>query len=254
LFNSITITMEVHTKESPGADYFATPATHDQVRLFTTGLVVNVTGDEGDADLGDGIADMDLTRWGAQTTLRSAMEFANAKAGKDFVWFEIPGSGVAVITPRSALPTIAEPVEVDALAYDPSGPLKAKVRLEGANGTFDGLRVAAGGSVVRGLTITGFGAQGQTAQGHGIVLQNSGGNLVEANLIGTDGTADLGNAGDGVRLEGCQATQSGATRSRATEGTACRSSAARRRGTLSWGTGSARTRTVPSPWATRGRV
>ena len=71
------------------------------------------------------------------------------------------------------------------------------VELDGSAAGGDGLTVSAGTSEIRGLVINRF-------AGSGVVLTGGGGNVVAGNYIGTDaaGAADLGNGGDGVRIEG----------------------------------------------------
>ncbi|MBI3951810.1 MAG: hypothetical protein HY314_15280 [Acidobacteria bacterium] len=164
-------------------------------------LVVNQTGDQSDADLSDHICETDPVTPGIQCTLRAAIEQANANSGlPETINFNIPGGGVPTIRPQQPLPTVTDPVVIDATTQ-PGG----RVELDGsqAGPNANGLRITAGNSTVKGLVINRF-------QGHGIalesisVLQPTGDNVIEGNCIGTDatGTADLGNAGSGVFISG----------------------------------------------------
>src|SRR5205807_1325987 len=62
---------------------------------YTTFLVTNT----GDGGLG---------------SLRQAITDANTQGGTDIIAFRIPGSGIHTIAPTSALPTVADPVVLDA--------------------------------------------------------------------------------------------------------------------------------------------
>ena len=65
-------------------------------------LVVNRTGDQSAADPSDGCADVDSSTPGRQTTLRAAIETANALPGKDTILFDLPTK-----PPQSDGPTIS---------------------------------------------------------------------------------------------------------------------------------------------------
>lgn len=54
-------------------------------------LIVNVLTDDSDADPDDNVADTDLNQPGLQTSLRSAIEFANANEGPFTIEFEVEG-------------------------------------------------------------------------------------------------------------------------------------------------------------------
>jgi hypothetical protein len=175
-------------------DRGAVPATAVTQALPPTGavLVVNETGDQGDANTGDGLCDRDAGTAGNQCTLRAAIQQANTIAGTDTIQFSI-GSGPQTITPFGAYPDITSPVLIDGTTQ----PGFAGTPIVELNGTFvtgsNGLRVNVGGSTVTGLVINRFG-------GTGIVLLTVGGNTIVGNYIGTDitGTVDLGNGGNGV--------------------------------------------------------
>ena len=148
------------------------------------------------ADGGDGM--LQCLAHAGVCTLRAAIQEANAHPGADAIHFDIPGSGPHTIAPDPALPTVTEPVTIDATMENACGRLRC-VELNGTNagGNTDGLRITAGSSVVRGLAINRF-------RRYGIRLETNGGNVIEGNLIGTDvdGATDLGNSNDGVRVDG----------------------------------------------------
>jgi uncharacterized repeat protein (TIGR01451 family) len=138
-------------------------------------------------------------------SLRQAILDANAATSVDTIAFNIPGSGVHTIAPKSALPTITDSVTIDGRTQ-PGFAGKPLIELDGENaGPFaDGLDVAAGNSVVEGLAINRFG-------GFGVVLgvisatPPTGDSVVRANLIGTDplGVFAEGNGG-GVEIADTQ--------------------------------------------------
>jgi hypothetical protein len=115
-------------------------------------------------------------------SLRQAIMDANANPGRDNIVFNIPGAGVHVINPASDLPTITDPVQLDASSQPgyTNSPLVAIDR--GANALTDGLVITGGDSVVKGLMIYGFDS------GNGITITTNGGNVIQGNYIGTDGT------------------------------------------------------------------
>lgn len=159
-------------------------------------FTVNSTGDAGDASPGDGKAE---TAKAGEVTLRSAIEEANASAGKDVIHFDIPGDGPHEIAPQSPLPQIVHPIEIDGttqpgtVPYERgSGSAQLMVVLCGRDAgdvQAMGLYVTGGNSTIIGLNINGFkddpGNPGNW--GHGIVLDSSG-NTVKGCLIGTDQT------------------------------------------------------------------
>jgi uncharacterized repeat protein (TIGR01451 family) len=111
-----------------------------------------------------------------------AIQAANANAGPDTIGFNLPPTAPPLITPATELPTITDPVEIDATTQ-PGFVDKPIIELRGdALGvTGRGLRLRAGGSVVRGLVINRFAA----AQ---ITLEAGNGNRIVGNYLGTDST------------------------------------------------------------------
>lgn len=171
-----------------------------------TTFTVNSTGNHRDTDTTDnrcrtGFAVIGV---GELCTLRAAIQEANATAGADTIKFNISGSGVKTIKPRSALPAITETVTIDGYTQPGASPnTKTRgndavllIELDGENAGFarDGLYIRASNSVVRGLIINRF-------DGSGIFIFGDG-NKVEGNFLGTDpaGTIDRGNGSSGVAI------------------------------------------------------
>lgn len=140
------------------------------------------------ADPGDGTCDA------VECTLREAIRAANSVPGADTVLFAIPGAGPHTIRPTSALPVITDTVTIDG-ASQPGFIGIPVIELDGTNaGQFaDGLRISAGNSTVRSLTINRFNLVG-------IRLYTDGGNAIVGNFIGTDttGAVALPNRGSGI--------------------------------------------------------
>jgi titin len=130
-------------------------------------------------------------------TLRQAILDANANPGSDTISFAIPGLGVHIIQPVSALPTITDSVLIDGTTQTGYAG-KPLIQLDGSfagSGT-NGLTISASGCTVRGLDITRF-----NRAGVGVLGSN---NIIQANYIGTDatGTSSRGNGYDGVEIAG----------------------------------------------------
>lgn len=138
-------------------------------------------------------------------SLRQAMADANASPGFDAITFNIPGSGAQTITPGSPLPTINDPVLIDAYTQPTASANTLatgndaiiRIQLSGFNaGTgATGLTITAGESTVRGLAVYGF----QTA----VRLQTNGGNRIEGCHLGlySFGTQSASTAGGPVSIE-----------------------------------------------------
>lgn len=123
-------------------------------------------------------------------SLRRAIEDANATAnlltGPDIIQFKIPGSGPHTIQPRSALPTIIDPLVMDGWSQ-PGYVANPIIELDGRlAGAAHGLAITAGNSTVRGLVINRFVA----SPSGGIVLTGRGGNRIQGNYIGTNSAGD----------------------------------------------------------------
>lgn len=164
-------------------------------------IVVNTTGDESDADPDDDVPDVDLAKPGLQTTLRSAIDFANRFAGKDTIKFDIPATdpgwngGLPRIQPRTPLPAVTQAVRIDASTH----PVSGRVILNGLlAGVTDGLKILAERCDVRGLVINQFRGAGISMSGG---TGGGGGGEISGNIIGTDplGATGLGN-GTGISI------------------------------------------------------
>src|SRR5438270_5495227 len=133
-------------------------------------------------------------------SLRQAILDANANPGTDTIAFNISGSGIHTITPASLLPTITDSVIIDGYTQPGSSPNTLQnsdnaVLLIELNGSAvplgpcaafcGGLTITAGNSMVRGLVVNRFTGN---FQDYAIVLQGSGGNVIEGNFIGTNPT------------------------------------------------------------------
>jgi hypothetical protein len=130
-------------------------------------------------------------------SLRQAILNANANGGVvDTITFGIPGGGAQTIAPLSALPTITDPVIIDATT-EPGFAGQPIIELNGssAGGGVNGLSLSAGSSTVRGLVINRFTAAG-------IVVSGAGGNVIATNYIGLNlaGNAASANGTGGIRI------------------------------------------------------
>ncbi len=142
-------------------------------------------------------------------SLRQAILDANATAnagGQDRIIFNIPGPGVHIIDVSSqALPQITNPVIIDGYTQPGAKPNTLSIgndaviliQIDNHNNFIGtGLDITAGTSIVRGLSLTGFGSSG-------INLGNPGAaNIVEGNFIGLkpDGQSVGSNGGIGINV------------------------------------------------------
>jgi Ca2+-binding RTX toxin-like protein len=183
-----------------------------------TDFIVNSTADDTDAILQDNVCDSNASTAGQQCTLRAAIQQANSTPngilGPDTIKFNISGSGVHKISPRSYFPDILDPVVIDGytqpgasentLAHGNNA--KLLIELDGTDAeTASGLIIAASNSTVRGLVINNF-------VHDGIVIGHArSGNKVQGKYIGADATGkeDLGNSRIGVWVAGANNTVGG---------------------------------------------
>lgn len=177
-------------------------------------LIVNNTGDGGDANPGDGTCETGSGN--GICTLRAAIQESNADtATTQTIAFNIAGAGLHTITPGSALPDITHPVIIDGLTQPGSScaswPPTLLIEIDGSNVPAQvapfptspsdlippiGLNLMAGNSTVRGLVINKFddlamvGGFSIDQVGIAIVVDASDNNTVECNFLGTepDGT------------------------------------------------------------------
>ncbi len=176
----------------------------DQLYATSNPLVVDTTSDTSDGDttsISTLIADKGAD---GNISLREALEAANNTIGLDTIRFNVTDplvGGAHTIDVLSALPNITDAVIIDGTS-DPDFGGTPIVELDGSSaGLVDGLRLISGsdGSTIRGLVINQFGSQG-------IEINNSDGNTIAGNHIGTDvtGTVDLGNGSAGIYLFSAQ--------------------------------------------------
>ncbi len=129
-------------------------------------------------------------------SFRQAILDANANSGLDTILFNIPGTGTHTISPGSALPTIVDPVVIDATSQ-PGFAGSPLIELDGANagGSSSGIRLITTNSVIRGLVINRFGESG-------VSIEGLGGNIIQGNIIGLDvtGTLSRPNAEEGISV------------------------------------------------------
>ncbi len=141
---------------------------------------------------------------GSVGTLRWAVLQANANPGPNMIQFDIPGTGVQQIALGSPLPQITNPVLIDGTTQpNYAGHPLIELNGAGAGSNCNGLVLAGGQSTVQGLVISGF-------SGAGIVIEGPGGDLVQANQVGTDpsGTRAQPN-GVGIEVVGCSSNTIG---------------------------------------------
>ena len=126
-------------------------------------------------------------------SFRQAITDANATNGLDTIIFQIPGAGIHTIAPASALPPITDPAIIDATTQ-PGFLGLPLIELNGTGaGGNAGIRLLAGGSVVRGLAVNRCGAEG-------IRIDGPGTNSIQGNFLGTDPTGLIArpNAQNGI--------------------------------------------------------
>lgn len=170
---------------------------------------VNTPNDQADANLTDDICDSDLGLAGEQCSLRAAIEQANSRIGADTILFNLPVTGSLTIQPSSPLPTITEQLTIDGSSQSGAACPVPAIELDGSlagTGT-SGLSFTSSYNVVQGLVINRF-------AGNGITIPfGSYNNVIRCNYIGTNsnGTADLGNGGNGISIEGSQGNVVGGT-------------------------------------------
>ncbi len=122
-------------------------------------------------------------------TLREKITLANGSPGFDFIEFNIPGVGPFVINVTSALPAITDPVNIrgftqpgaaaNSLGLDSGTDALLMIEIRrGPLGPFgSGLLVQASGTIIEGLSITGW-------RRAGIEIENSQNCIVSGNYIG----------------------------------------------------------------------
>jgi len=135
-------------------------------------------------------------------SLRAAIISSNATKGPNSISFNIPGTGVHMISLLSALPALAQPVTIDGTTEPGSGGLPG-IQIDGATAGSGvvglNLTFAASNSTIKGLSVTDF-------SGGGILVDAASNVSITGDDIGlvplTAGVAVHGNSGFGVELEG----------------------------------------------------
>ncbi len=152
--------------------------------------------DTDDAVPGDGFCDEGR----GFCTLRAAIDEVNAGAGGDRIEFSIN----SITVPSSNLPIVLVPVTIDGSTQCATPPC-VSLRGTGASVT-DGIVLAGGASTIRGLALRDF------SSGSGIVLSDTGGDLIAGNYIGTriDGATAASN-GTGIYVASATNTIGGTT-------------------------------------------
>jgi hypothetical protein len=143
-------------------------------------------------------------------SLRQAILFANQSNSPppDTIQFDIPGTGPFVITPLTGLPAITHPTIIDGYTQPGASVNTATqgdnatilIQLDGSQAGFtgaNGLTIEAGGSTVKGLSITNFSFNA------GIDLTGAGGDTISGDFLGTDPTGAASFVGNfiGVTVE-----------------------------------------------------
>ena len=135
---------------------------------------------------------------GAGSLRQAILDVNSAQPGPQplSILFNIPGAGVQTISPSTPLPALTQPTILDARTQ-PGYTGTPLIELNGTNAgnPANGLDVAGGGSTVAGLVI-------DTFSGNGIQIDTKGGDVIQANYIGTDktGATAAPNTGNGIQI------------------------------------------------------
>ncbi len=116
-------------------------------------------------------------------SFREAIDLANMNPGLDNIVF-MAGAGPITINPGTVLPGITEAVLLDGESQPGSSGFPI-VQITGAGVVGPALTITGGNTTIRGFVINGF------TGGAGILIVNSGGNMIENNFIGTDTSGTL---------------------------------------------------------------
>jgi hypothetical protein len=175
------------TPTTPGTYNFTVKVT-DSIGDFGTqpltllvNALVSTTADSGAGSLRQAILDVNAAQPGPQPLS---------------ILFKIPSAGVQTISPITPLPALTQPTILDATTQTgyTGTPL---IELNGTNAgnPANGLDVAGGSSTVAGLVINRF-------NGNGIQIDTKGGDVIQANYIGTDktGATAAPNTGNGIQI------------------------------------------------------
>ncbi|MFZ0544834.1 MAG: CSLREA domain-containing protein, partial [Candidatus Promineifilaceae bacterium] len=148
---------------------------------------------------------------GSHCSFREAINAANSHAGLDTILFDF--NSASAILPSSALPTITDPVTIDAVALTGANCATAtddsdlRVTLSGfLAGNVSGLTLDAGsdGSTIKGLAIVNY-------EAFGIIVRQSSDQIIRCNHIGIDihGNVALSNDLSGISIDADNVTVGG---------------------------------------------
>lgn len=169
---------------SPASALGAVTAQGEASLTFT----VNSTGDEADAQVGNGVC----ATAGGSCTLRAAIQEANAHPGPDTIRFNIAGGGVHKIQLQQALDSIHDSsggVTIDGYSQPGSNPnsdptvSNAKIMIEIAGKgekAFDALTITSPNNTIRGLAIF------KVRRSFWLYGGNAANNVLVGNFIGTN--------------------------------------------------------------------
>jgi uncharacterized repeat protein (TIGR01451 family) len=143
---------------------------------------------------------------GSSGTLRWAIQQVNADSAAGSIRFNIPGSGLQVISITQPLPALSATAVIDGTSQ-PNYAGQPLIQIDGtkAGSACDGLVISGSDSVVKGLAITNF-------SGSGLVLEGSNGNLVQAMVVGANPTGRQAQPnGEGIEISGSSSNTIGGT-------------------------------------------
>jgi hypothetical protein len=159
----------------------------------SNGITVNA---DGDAPLHDATSTSCVTDNG-KCTLRAAIQTANNRGGNVEIKFNIPGGGMPIITPGLQLPDVTtDDVTIDATTQ-PGG----WVRVDGGGHGFNGLDVRGSNATVRGLDLTGFGANSKCGGSqHRAITVYSDGATIAGDVFGLTTPTGSQTAGNAIAI------------------------------------------------------
>jgi hypothetical protein len=129
-------------------------------------------------------------------SLRQAIMDADGSKELPTISFSIPGSGTQTIFLASPLPVVTRPMIVDGTT-EPGYSGQPLVVVDGASAGdgADGLTITAGNTTIKGLAIDDF-------AGPGVRLNDSGGDVIVTNYLGTDATGSQARGNQtGIRID-----------------------------------------------------
>ena len=159
-------------------------------RVVPAVLVVDTTSDAADGNMSSIAALLANKGADGHISLREAILAANNTANgasPDVIHFNIGAGGVQTITLASALPTITDPVTIDATTQPGfSGQPIIELRGDQAGANVDGLSLSIGGTTVRGLVLDRFSRDGIRITSSGPAGTTIAGNWIGLGLNGNE--------------------------------------------------------------------